>query len=260
MNEVKIILNRDNPTSSKKIDNGILSINVLEIINETYDDILNKFLAIESNKGGIILTPNYMYNKYFKFINNLNIENYTSYTMKDIFINYNSRLSSSLDYITLNSNKDEFIKNIPSQSNLDKFMDYVLQNTTNNKDRIFNDWKIEYSELLFKFENFRYYTLTMITLMIYVYIVNTFGKQQHANPILTIRIVNEIHIYGLNDILSENPEIKNRISDTFLTHIYPKLIINHVQADPFIPSFIGELVDSPQYLSNKFIIATDLES
>lgn len=260
MNEVKIILNRDNPTSSKKIDNGILSINVLEIINETYDDILNKFLAIESNKGGIILTPNYMYNKYFKFINNLNIENYTSYTMKDIFINYNSRLSSSLDYITLNSNKDEFIKNIPSQSNLDKFMDYVLQNTTNNKTgRIFNDWKIEYSELLFKFENFRYYTLTMITLMIYVYIVNTFGKQ-HANPILTIRSVNEIHIYGLNDILSENPEIKNRISDTFLTHIYPKLIINHVQADPFIPSFIGELVDSPQYLSNKFIIATDLES
>ena len=71
MNEVKIILNRDNPTSSRKIDNGILSINVLEIINETYDDILNKFLAIESNKGGIILTPNYMYNKYFKFINNL---------------------------------------------------------------------------------------------------------------------------------------------------------------------------------------------
>ena len=260
MNEVKIILNRDNPTSSKKIDNGILSVNVLGIINETYDDILNKFLAIESNKGGIILTPNYMYNKYFKFINNLNIENYTSYTMKDIFINYNSRLSSSLDYITLNSNKDEFIKNIQSQSNLDKFMDYVLQNTTNNKtDRIFNDWKIEYSELLFKFENFRYYTLTMITLMIYVYIVNTFGKQ-HANPILTIRSVNEIHIYGLNDILSENPEIKNRISDTFLTHIYPKLIINHVLADPFIPSFIGELVDSPQYLSNKFIIATDLES
>ena len=95
--------------------------------------------------------------------------------------------------------------------------------------------------------------------MIYVYLVNTFDKQ-HANPILTIRSVNEIHIYGLNDILSENPEIKNRISDTFLTHIYPKLIINHVQADPFIPSFIGELVDSPQYLSNKFIIATDLES
>jgi len=70
------------------------------------------------------------------------------------------------------------------------------------------------------------------------------------------RSVNEIHIYGLNDILSgkKNP----KIYDTFLTHIYPKLIINHV--NPFIGSFIGELVDSPQYLSNKFIIVTDLES
>jgi hypothetical protein len=91
--------------------------------------------------------------------------------------------------------------------------------------------------------------------MIYVYIVNTFGKQR-VDSVLTFRSVNEIHIYGLNDILSgkKNP----KIYDTFLTHIYPKLIINHV--NPFIGSFIGELVDSPQYLSNKFIIITDLES
>lgn len=255
MDEVKIILNKDNPASSKKIDNSILSVNVLEIINETYDDILNKFLAIESNKGEKILTPNYICIKYSNFINDINIENYTSYNMKDMFINCNSRLN--FDYMTTKSNKDTFIENIFLQSNLDNFMKDVLKKVVDSQMISgFNNWEIgEYSELLFKFDNFSYYTLTMITLMIYVYIVNTFGKQ-HSVLTFNRRSVDEIHIYGLNDILSgkKNP----KIYDTFLTHIYPKLIINHV--NPFIGSFIGELVDSPQYLSNKFIIVTDLES
>jgi hypothetical protein len=131
MDEVKIILNKDNPASSKKIDNSILSVNVLEIINETYDDILNKFLTIESNKGEKILTPNYICSKYSDFINDINIENYTSYNMKDMFINCNSRLN--FDYMTTKSNKDTFIENIFLQSNLDNFMKDVLKKVVDSQ-------------------------------------------------------------------------------------------------------------------------------
>jgi len=260
MNKVKIILNKDNPTSSKKIDNGILSINVLEIINETYDDMFYKILNIISNNGETIITPSYMQNKYFDFFDSIfedkslmDGDEYKNISVKDIFLYFNYDETKCKALTT--PDKHIFIEKIstpPSPSNRTlTFLNFINYMDSNTLSELQLSGSLNYGKLLFGYKFDIYFTLVVLIFLMYIYIINTFGKE-HALSILG-RNIKEIHIYGLKDILDNilfSEKDDYRFTDIVLEQLYPLFIKFHIT--PHIHELINSL-----YMSNKFNIFTD---
>lgn len=258
MDKVKIILNKE--TLPLKLDKGILSVSILDIIEGTYDDMFYKIVNIISNNGETIITPSYMQDKYFDFFDSifqdkslLDGDKYKNISIKDIFLYFNYDETKCKALTT--PNKHIFIEKIstpPSPSNRLTFSNFINYMDSNTLSVLQLSKSLNYGKFLFGYKFDIYFTLVVIVFLMYIYIINTFSKSFSVFG----RTVKEIHIYGLKDIIdnilfSEKDDYK--FTDIVLENLYPLFIKFHINPH------ISELIN-PSYLSNKFNIFTDLES
>ena len=262
MDKVKIILKKEIPPL--KLDKGILSVSILDIIEGTYDDMFYKIINIISNNGETIITPSYMQHKYFDFFDSifedkslLDGNEYKNISVKDIFLYFNYDKTKCKALTT--PDKHIFIEKIStpqSPSNRITFFNFnnyickCMDSITVFKLKSSNS--LNYSKLLFGYKFDIYFTLVVIVFLMYIYIINTFGKSLSVFG----RNIKEIHIYGLKDIIDNilfSEKDDYRFTDIVLENLYPLFIKFHINPH------ISELIN-PSYMSNKFNIFIDIES